>query len=221
MSTPVDERDLLAQKLRRCYEYERDRAGRTLGRGGFRLPPFWREDAGRGESRRPSVWHRLAVACGTSRIDPVRYVQWAVAVRQAGLGRPPEPTQLHDRARIAAFVADRPDREAEVARRLTNDSRSLQRGVTLGELHFDRVRALAAALSDTHSEVSPLLRFLAARAVAGEEFEAIADRFHQPALLQFQREPDLYAESWREMCIPAGFAGLADWLYDRVLEQLP
>src|SRR5262245_58197193 len=94
--------DRLADRLRRCYQFERNRLHQLQRRDkAYRVPACWR--AGGPEGPRESVWHRLARLCRKRDIDPIRYVQWCLSLDTVLLGWPPEPNQLQSPAWMARF----------------------------------------------------------------------------------------------------------------------
>lgn len=217
-----DDLSHLADKLRKCYQVERNQLNRALLRDpGYRVPKDRR--ASGPEGKRDSVWKKLARFCQKRKIDPLRYVQWCLSVNQVLLGRPPEPNQLLAPSKMDEFVKSWP-------KQVQRDQERLKREMDIASCSHSAYKtagvkpedAWAVVLLDTGLEISPLVRFWLARTIGGERFDKIADRFEVNALLQYHRNPIAY-DACRPLRrrLPEDFADKAEWLYDRLLDKEP
>src|SRR4051794_15219629 len=94
--------DILADKLCKCYQYERNQLARCCNqRDNYRVPKLWL--GGGREKKRKSVFHQLALFCRRQQIDPVRYLQWCLDIGQVLVAPPPEPNQLLAQKKMGAY----------------------------------------------------------------------------------------------------------------------
>src|SRR4051794_30678591 len=107
MKTRLTELDLLADRLRKCYQFERNQLNRQFSRpGDYRVPQLWR--GGGREKEGKSVFRQLALFCRNQGIDPVSYVQWCLHPAHVQLGHPPEPNQLLATRKMDAYRDSQP-----------------------------------------------------------------------------------------------------------------
>ena len=212
--------DALADRLRKCYQFERNQLARHFGRpDGYRVPqrcrPGGREKAGR------TAFHQLALFCRKQGIDPVHYVQWCLGGDQVLLGSPPEPNQLLAPQKMADYRESqeklRPHCLASLQREMSYASSAwhFQGGVATPE------DAWASVLLNEHLEVSPLVRHFLAFSLQSERFRKIARRYAPGAMLQYQHDPEVYTQSTIMAHLPPDFAKRAARYYERLLDQEP
>src|SRR5579871_2156824 len=91
MATTFSREDVLAQRLRSCYQLERNIVAAHLQRRtGYRVPACWDIPRKRANSmQRASVWHKLARFCDKQKFNPFQLIRWAVSVHRLGFDRPP------------------------------------------------------------------------------------------------------------------------------------
>lgn len=211
----------LADKVRRCYQFERNQYLCQCERpANYRVPACW--DADSTESREGSVWHKLAHFCRRRGVDPLRYVQWCLSMGQLLLGPPPEPNQLLSPRRMDAYEISRPKRREEIRVLLRVEKAAAKR-------HFAYLKATgrspedawAATLLDDSLGLSPLFRRAIALARGGKRFRKIAREFEAGALLQYQYDATDYDDCWGSNFVPPGFAERAAGFYDWLLAGKP
>src|SRR4051812_10125282 len=106
MKTTPSDLNALADKLRRCYQFERNHLKRRYKEpDDYRVPALW-GTGGREARKKDSLWHKLAKFCGNRKIDPIHYIQWCLGVGLGPYVPPPEPNQLLEVRRMEAYSAD-------------------------------------------------------------------------------------------------------------------
>lgn len=219
MSTSHLDLNQLADRLRKCYQLERNRLTvNQKGEAGYRTPTTKR--SGGPEGRGSSVWVKLARFCAKQKIDPIRYIQWSLSIDRVLLGQPPEPNQLLSPTTMNEYRRDQDKQRLHNSRRFNHE-------MDVARIHFGSYRrsfkperAWAIVLVEPFLEISPLMRYCLATIFGGERFHKIADIWEARALSQYHRNPDAYA-CWPAGMIPVGFAKKAERQYDRLLEEEP
>jgi hypothetical protein len=213
-----DQLSHLADRLRRCYQFERNNFEYKCGRPhDYRVPSCW--DAGGPESREASIWHKLARFCQRRKIDPFRYVRWCLDMNQLGLNPPPEPNMLLSAERMDSYLARQAMAKKHVRIRVQVETQAAE-----SQFHFQlfccksQRRAWGLTLGSGGLDLSPLTRYLIALKLGGETFLALAAKYEALALYQYYENPAAYDACWRDM-IPPGFAERAAAQYQLFLDQ--
>jgi len=212
MKKTVSEADVLARKLARCYQYERDAVQlRLKHKGTYRLPSFWCDN---------HIWRRLISHAGDNKIDPLRYVRWALQPLQVYPDRFPEPNQLLSFAGMCAYreylgtVREQIELsfhgEAESA-----NSRFQFRHRAYGDNPED---AWLGTVVGGDLNLTPLFRYIMARKLGTPRAMEIAGNYVNDALQMFSFHPDEYQAVYgAKGVLPEDFAGHATRYYDRLI----
>lgn len=215
--------DVLALKLSKCYQYERNclTRARTRKDGHYRLPACW--DIGsqaNPESQMPSVWVKLARACRDRKIDPIHYIQWSMSMGRLKLTPPPEPNLLLRPRAFDDYKLWLPSEKHEARNLLLKqkDRAELEFAVSSGPNH-DPLDTWDFVLS--MREFSPLFCFGVATMLGGKHFLNLARTLEIDALLQYKRHAHAYDEAWGARWVPPGGAERAARLYEQLLEEEP
>ena len=202
----------LADVARNAYQFERVRHDSFVQNRPvpYVVPDCWSEQ----------TWLKLIRYCRHRHIDPVAYIQWGLA--QQPLGPALEPVQLLAPANMVAYVADAPRVRRIIRTTLHNNKEVARRSIIhlqgAGKPYED---ACVITLVSGHLELSSLFRFSLAGSLNGEQFRQLADYFEGAALLQYQRNPDLYDVEWGPDWIRPGLREKAETFYVQLVSQPP
>lgn len=203
---------ITASKLPFVYQFHRSRACVFHGNDPYVLPVIW-SDTGWG-----SAWAKTIRLCQRNGVNPIRYVQWAVAANTVLFGSFPEPSELPEARRMRAFAA------------------TLEQ--TLSRIHFEYKQAqkqiaieYAAARAEGDRKDSARLRAVADLASGTMCIEAYAylRQFSRPrlarataamrqrALFAYSLHTDEYASIFPSDRLPLDFATDATAYYDELI----
>lgn len=220
----TDQRMLLAERLRQCYDDERA-SWESLKRGALTDFASARVYRGRDavttddgvvlDKARASVWLKLADWLAENELPAEPYVtlQFTLVMPSE---RPPEPIQLTSKKYLKRWHDNKDRVSDEIAQALLVQN-------SLAQTHFKVRRSLGdepldawgTVLTNDSLELSALFRYSIARAL-GKEFKKIARLFEPDAVLQFERDRAFYLESWGKI-LPKDFPGLSKRLFPYLL----
>jgi len=215
MATTFSREDVLAQRLRSCYQLERNIVAAHLQRRtGYRVPACWDIPRKRANSmQRASVWHKLARFCDKQKFNPFQLIRWAVSVHRLGFDRPPEPNQLLNPSLMESFELDLPKMEEWIGiefkmemERFSEEFHSAKIGPE--DSKANKRRAFGWALN----HVQPLTAHCLAARRRGKFCREIAEKTQNAAMYQFLWYPEAYQSHWARI-IPPGFASIAQLYY--------
>lgn len=224
MTTSRSDLDILADKLRKCYQFERNQLLRSHNRpDNYEVPEHWR--GGGREKKGKSTFHQLALFCQKQEIDPIHYIQWCLHPAQVLLEKPPEPNQLLTLLKMNTYRESQPKRrkaQLEAFNREMNYARD-EYGFKVRSVTAKR--AWTIVLLNGSLEVSPLFRYACALTLAlgdkKEHYLNIAENWEARAMFQYQYDPEVYDRSWVKVVLPPDFAERAAHFYAQLIDKEP
>jgi hypothetical protein len=218
--TTRSDSDILADTLRKCYQFERNQLARRLCRpDGYRVPKIWQ--SGSREKKGKSLFHKLALFCQRRKIDPIHYIQWCLHLNQVLLGGPPEPNQLLNPKKMTAYLESQHKLQQAclISLKLETDSAGCEWNFkSNGSSPAD---AWAIVLLNERLELSPLLRYVYAFSFMNKRFDKIAHRYEAAAMLQYQANSEIYERCKIMKLLPPDFAERAAHYYEQLLDKEP